>query len=193
MNIIELLNKKERKKLIYRKLDKGDVLFRENDRCEHIGIMIKGEVLIISYLPDGKRIIYNILKKDGIFGNNLIFSSEPFYKGDIIAECQSEICLINKDDLVIILQDNPDFLKEYLKIQSDSSKALNSRIRLLTISSAEERFRCYMYENRNRITYDSIQQLADRMYMTRETLTRLLSRLKKNNSIIRENKVIILR
>ncbi|MBO7677987.1 MAG: Crp/Fnr family transcriptional regulator, partial [Erysipelotrichaceae bacterium] len=128
-----------------------------------------------------------------IFGNNLIFSSEPYYKGDVIAEGKTLIGLIGKDDLIAILQNNSDFLKEYLKIQSDSSKALNNRIRLLSIQSAQDRFLFYMHEHKNRITYDSIEHLARKMYLSREALTRLLSRLQKNNSIIRENKVIILR
>ena len=193
MSIIDLLSKEEKKHLIYRNLEKGAVLFHESDQCRYIGIICKGEVSIISYLDDGKEIIYNTIQQDGIFGNNLIFSSEPYYKGDIIADSDSIIVLISKNDLIDILQNNKEFFKEYLKIQSDSSKALNNRIRLLSIASAEERFRFYMHENRNRVAYDSIEHLARKMYLTRETLARLLSRLEKNSSIIRENKVIILK
>ena len=193
MNITELLTEKEKACLIYKDLKKDEVLFHENDVCEYVGIIMKGRVFIISYLSDGKEIIYNTLEKDQLFGNNLIFSSVPYYKGDIIAQSDSLIALIGKDDLLKILQNNKNFLKEYLKIQSDSSKILNDRIRLLSISSAEERFLYFMHENRNRVSYDSIEQLARQMYLTRETLTRLLRRLESNNSIIRENKVIILK
>ena len=193
MNITELLTEKEKACLIYKDLKKDEVLFHEDDVCEYVGIIMKGRVFIISYLSDGKEIIYNTLEKDQLFGNNLIFSSVPYYKGDIIAQSDSLIALIGKEDLLKILQNNKNFLKEYLKIQSDSSKILNDRIRLLSISSAEERFLYFMHENRNRVSYDSIEQLARQMYLTRETLTRLLRRLESNNSIIRENKVIILK
>ncbi|MBO7697585.1 MAG: Crp/Fnr family transcriptional regulator [Erysipelotrichaceae bacterium] len=193
MNITELLTEKEKACLIYKDLKKDEVLFHEDDICEYVGIIMNGKVFIISYLSDGKEIIYNTLEKDQLFGNNLIFSSVPYYKGDIIAQSDSLIALIGKEDLLKILQNNKNFLKEYLKIQSDSSKILNDRIRLLSISSAEERFLYFMHENRNRVSYDSIEQLARQMYLTRETLTRLLRRLESNNSIIRENKVIILK
>ena len=66
--------------------------------------MCKGEVSIISYPDKGKEIVYNILKTDEIFGNNLIFSSNPYYKGDIIADCESLIGLLGKQDLIAILQ-----------------------------------------------------------------------------------------
>lgn len=193
MNITELLTEKEKACLIYKDLKKDEVLFHEDDVCEYVGIIMKGRVFIISYLSDGKEIIYNTLEKDQLFGNNLIFSSVPYYKGDIIAQSDSLIALIGNEDLLKILQNNKNFLKEYLKIQSDSSKILNDRIRLLSISCAEERFLYFMHENRNRVSYDSIEQLARQMYLTRETLTRLLRRLESNNSIIRENKVIILK
>lgn len=193
MNIIDLLSKEEKKHIVYRILSKGDVLFHENDICIYIGIVCKGEVSIISYLDNGKEIVYNTIRTEGIFGNNLLFSSDPYYKGDIIADSDSLIGLISKEDLLTILEKNRDFFTEYLKIQSDSSKALNNRIRLLSIPTAEERFRFYMHENRNRISYDTIEHLARKMYLSREALARLLSRLESNNSIIRENKVIILK
>ena len=193
MNIIDLLSKEEKKHIVYRNLSKGDVLFHENDTCRYIGIVCKGEVSIISYLDNGKEIVYNTIRTEVIFGNNLLFSSDPYYKGDIIADSDSVIGLISKEDLLTIFEKNRDFLTEYLKIQSDSSKALNNRIRLLSIPTAEERFRFYMHENRNRISYDTIEHLARKMYLSREALARLLSRLESNNSIIRENKVIILK
>ena len=193
MNIINLLEQEEKKRIRYRKLAKDCILFHENDVCRNIGIIIEGEVSIISYLDTGKEIIYNTLKKDEIFGNNLLFSSEPYYKGDVLADCDSLIALIGRDDLIDIMQNNRNFLKAYLKIQSDSSKNLNNRIRMLSIPSAEERFRFFMHENHNRISYDSVERLAKKMYLSREVLQRLLGKLEKNNSIIRENKVIILR
>ena len=193
MNIIDLLSTKEKRHISYKSLDKGNVLFHENDECRHIGIVCEGEVSIITYLDDGKEIVYNNLKEGELFGNNLLFSSSPYYKGDIIADRKSLVALINKDNLINLLQNNEAFLSEYLKRQSDFSKTLNNRIKLLSIDSAEERFMFYMHENRNRISYDSISSLARQMFLSRETLSRLLSKLDKNNSIIRENKVIILK
>ena len=93
MNIIDLLEQEEKKRIRYRKLAKDSILFHENDVCRNIGIIIEGEVSIISYLDTGKEIIYNTLKKDEIFGNNLLFSSEPYYKGDVLADCDSLIAL----------------------------------------------------------------------------------------------------
>ena len=190
MNIIELLTEKEKRHIKYINLKKSQTLFFENDLCLDIGIMISGEVTIKSYLNDGKEIIYNILKKGDIFGNNLIFSSNPYYKGNIIASTDCEIGLISKEDLLYIFNKNETFLKEYLKIQSNFSKSLNNRIKLLSIDSAKERLLFYLHENKNEINFDSITSLAAELYLSRESLSRTISKLKKDRYIIKDKKII---
>ena len=190
MNIIALLNEKEKERLIYKELRKGETLFYENDCCGEIGIVKYGKLLITSYPENGNPIIYNRLKEDDMFGNNLLFSSQPFYKGDVIAESDSGIILIKKDVLIGFLEENTDFLLAYLQIQADSGKRLHSRIRLLSIDSAQERFITYLRENGNRITFNSVSDLADDLFIRRETLSRLLSRLMKNKVVIKDGKSV---
>ena len=190
MNIIALLNEKEKERLIYKELRKGETLFYENDRCGEIGIVKYGKLLITSYPENGNPIIYNRLKEDDMFGNNLLFSSQPFYKGDVIAESDSGIILIKKEVLIGFLEENTDFLLAYLQIQADSGKRLHSRIRLLSIDSAQERFITYLCENGNKITYSSVSDLADDLFIRRETLSRLLSKLIKNKVVIKDGKTV---
>ena len=192
MHIIEKLNSGERKLLRERKLHKGETLFYEDERCDCIGIIVSGSVQIVSYLPDGKQIIYNSLKEGEIFGNNLVFSSDPFYKGNIIAAQDSTVALLKRDDLLNILEGNKEFMVEYLRIQSNFSKELNSRIRLLSLENAEDRFLYYMHIHKNKITYRSVSDLAGQLYLERETLSRLLSRFVKEKCIIRYDKTITL-
>ncbi len=171
-------------------LGKGEVLFHENDRCGHIGILLHGEISIVSYLSNGKEIIYNTLKDGDLFGNNLIFSSDPRYKGDILALKDTDLYLIERNVLIDLLQENSSFLLEYLRIQSNLGKSLNNRIRLLSIDSAEERLLFYLHENQDTIRFTSVSSLARDLFLERETLSRLLSRLQKEKKILRQGKVL---
>ena len=190
MNIIKLLDDKQKKVLLHLWLNKGDVLFRENDKCNDIGIVIEGEISIVSYLADGSEVIYNIIRNDEIFGNNLIFSSQPFYKGDIIASKETELVLIKKDDLIEIMHTNKQFMIEFIRIQSNTGKALNNRIRLLSMKSAEDRLLYHLHENNNIIAYSSISSLAKELFLERETVSRLISKLEKNKIIFRDSNTI---
>lgn len=192
MKILDTLKPAQQKLLNIRFLKKGTVLFHENDKCENIGIVINGQISIVSYLIDGKEIVYNQITDNEIFGNNLIFSSEPYYKGNIIVDIDSEIAFINKKDLIRLLSDNDLFLTEYLKIQSDFGKTLNNKIKLLSIDSAEERFYFYMHEHSNAIKYSSISDLAKKLYLKRETLSRLISKLVKQKIIKKDKESITL-
>lgn len=190
MNITDLLSNKEKKTLIIKSLKKDDILFYELDLCECIGIILEGSVNITSYLEDGKQIIYNTINKDGIFGNNLLFSSNPYFKGDIQANCDTKIALIYKDNLIKLLQNNEKFLIEYIKHQSNFAKQLNSRIKLLSIDNAEERFYYYLHENNNIINIESVSELSRNLNLQRETVSRLLSKLIKENKIIKTKNII---
>ena len=190
MNITDLLSNKEKKTLIIKSLKKDDILFYELDLCECIGIILEGSVNITSYLEDGKQIIYNTINKDGIFGNNLLFSSNPYFKGDIQANCDTKIALIYKNNLIKLLQSNEQFLIEYIKNQSNFAKQLNSRIKLLSIDNAEERFYYYLHENNNIINIESVSELSRNLNLQRETVSRLLSKLIKENKIIKTKNII---
>lgn len=190
MNILDTLKPSQRALVKTKDHKKDTILFREFDECKEIGIVINGSVSIVSYLNDGKEIIYNTIKENGIFGNNLIFSSFPYYKGNIITNVDSKIAYISHDILIKLLKNNEAFLIEYQKIQSDFAKALNNTIKMLSIDSAEEKLYFYLHENDGKIKYDSITQLSKQLYMQRETLSRLISKLLKQKKIKKDNNTI---
>ena len=184
-NILSLLNKDERKYLSVQSFNKNQIIFHEGETCESISIIIEGKVQIISYAFSGKEVVFNTLEKNQIFGNNLIFSTDPRYKGDVISINKSTIVFIKKDDLITMLSNNKKFLEKYLQIQSDFGKSLNSQIKLFAIDSAQERFEYFLYLRKGQIEYKSITALANELNLKRETLSRLISRLEKENVIKR--------
>ena len=189
--ILDKLNKEEKKLIKTIKVKKGKILFNENDPCTSIGIIIKGEVVISSVTFEGNEIIYNTLRSGNIFGNNLLFSKEAIYRGNVIAKTDSEIAIIDKSNLVYILQHNEDFLLNYLEINSEFTKLLNSKIKLLSFNQAKERFLYYLFINHNDIRFKNITSLAAALYLSREATSRLISQMIKNKEIIRKGNVII--
>lgn len=189
-NIINLLGEQEKTKIKIIKLAKSKILFHEEETCDCIGVILKGNISISTYSLNGNEIIYNSLNVGEIFGNNLVFSNDPKYKGSIIAKEDSEIALIYKKELLEILQNNKQFLVKYLEIQSNFGKTLNSKFKLLTMDSVEDKLFFYLSSNGGEIEINSITYLADILYAKRETISRLISRLVKEGRIIRNGKKI---
>ena len=186
-NLINTLKENEKKLLQIKTFHKNQTIFEEDQICESVGIITSGFINIVSYSFSGKEIIYNSLKKNDVFGNNLIFSDSPKFKGNVICVEETTVAFLNKASLLQLLQSNEDFLKEYLRIQSEFGKALNARIKLLSFSNAQDRLNYYFYINNNEINYKSVSSLAKILSLERETLSRLLSKLEKEK-IIKRNK-----
>lgn len=184
-NILSALTKEQKALLNVKSFNKNEILFREEEKCENVTFVISGEILISSASFEGKELIYNVIEKNEVFGNNLIFSDSPFYKGDVIATKESTIVNIKRENLTILLQNNKEFLLSYLNLQSNFSKKLNSTIKLLSITSAEERIKFYLFENQGKIAYKSVTELAAILHLQRETLSRVLTKLEKENTIKR--------
>lgn len=172
---------------------RNQTLFFEGDECKNIGLVISGKVIIVSYLSDGKEVIYNELGKGEMFGNNLIFSSEPFYRGDVVATDESEIVYIEKEELLKALSQNVGLLEMFLKYQSDFSKNLNFKIKLLTLSGAEERLRYYLTVNKGQVSYKSVTKLSKELYLSRETLSRTIYKMEKKGLVEIDQKTLRLK
>ena len=190
MTLIDLLTSKEKKLTKTVNLKKEQILFNENDVCEYVGIVMSGIITISSFSFEGNEIVFNKLKSGDVFGNNLIFTKTPFFKGNIIAKTRSQVVLISKQNLTQFLQENQAFLEAYLEYQSLFSQSLNTKIKLLSFDSAEERFLYFLYINKNKIEFDSVTSLATELFMKRETLSRLISKLIKEKVVDRKNNVI---
>lgn len=184
--LLQVLSKKEHKLVNGYQVTKNSIIAHEGDVCENIGVIVSGKVDIVSYAFKGKEMLLNSLKAGDIFGNNLIFSSDPIYRGDVIAKEKCVIAFINRDNLVFLLQNNQDFLKLYLQAQSDFGKSLNARIQLLSFTNAEERLFYYASKNDNVIIFKNVTALAAQIGIQRETLSRLLTSLVNRHLIKKE-------
>ena len=189
MTIFDLLTKEEKKTCSEVLTQKNQILFHENDLCQAIGIVLFGQLNIVSYTLSGQEIVYNQIKAGEMFGNNLLFSSNPYYKGNVIATSETKLVLIKKEALLSILQANQKFLIQYMQINADFSKRLNHQIKILSFLNAEDRLLYYLQED-GRIRFKSIAELAKTLFLTREALSRLVTRLVKEGKIIRKGTII---
>ena len=190
--LLDLLSNEEKKLVSYLTFKKGETLFYENDVCTSIGIIIEGEIKISSVTFEGNEVIYNALGKGSVFGNNLLFSTDNKYRGDVKGVKEGILALINKDNLISILTNNKPFLINYLSIHSEFSKTLNTKIKLLSFNNALERFLYYLFTNNNHIKYKNITTLSQELYLSREATSRLLSRLEKEGRITKKKHDIYL-
>ena len=183
MTLLSLLKNREDIKPQGLPLKKGDILCHEGEVCHGVYLVLKGAVKITSYALNGEEIIYNYVEEGGIFGNNLVFASDPSFRGNVIVAKVGEIIFIPKDQLIHLLQSDQEFLKEYLRLQSDFGKNLNAKLKLLSFSLAEDRLVFYLQQQGKSVSFSSVSALAESLFMKRETLSRLLHRMEAEGKI----------
>ncbi len=174
--ILDTLTKQDLSLFQIKKIKKNEVLFREGESCKMIGILKEGSLVISSYTFEGKEIIFNFIKPSMMFGNNLLFSKEPHYKGNVTALMDSKIYLINETNLLALCAQNKSFLKEYLSLTANMAISLNERIKMLSFNSLEERFSYALFLHNGVLPYKSISNLAKELNVERETLSRYISK-----------------
>ena len=190
MNILDLLNDQERRFLAYHHIRKGDVFLKEGDNPHHVYFVISGTIKISSFSSHGDEELINILQQGDIFANALAFSGTYLY-GDVIAMDNAVVASIDESSIIEIFSTNLAFLKGYLNILSEKTISLQMRVKLLSKRTIEERLIFYL-ETHNRKIKKNISTLSMILLCPRPSLSRSVSKLKREGILIEKNHDIYL-
>lgn len=174
---------------------KGELIFGPYDAEERIFVIREGEVEIYQLSMEGKKVIIDILVPGNIFGNSS-FVADGDVSSDDFAMARSRVilCIFKKSEFMNILSRMPQLA---LNLIGEISKKLNeadSRIRDLALSDATARLIGELMrfgkktgkEIDNKIiigTKLTHEELAELTGVTRETVTRVLKKLRQDKIV----------
>ena len=179
--------KRQEKDFKIKKYPANTLIFHEGEECKHLGIILKGQLIISTLTSLDKEYVINILNKNDLFGDTLLFSEKTLYLGDGIVSKDLEVLLISKELLLEMFKDQT-FLLNFLSIVAKKSTDLRNRLKLLSHKSIEERILFYLDSERKRINSKKIpikskEALAKLLNIPRPSLSRELIRLKEKGII----------
>lgn len=190
MNILNLLNQKEKEKISYLNLKQNQTLFHEGEECKSIFIIIEGQITILNYSLNGNEEIISILNKNDVFGNALIFSNNNYYLGEIIATKPTKLAIINKNELLFFLQNNKSFLECYINLIAEKTIKFTIKTKLLSHKNIRSRI-IYYLEINNYSIKKNISFLAKELVLPRPSVSREISKMINEDIIyIKSNKII---
>lgn len=190
MNILNLLNQKEKEKISYLNLKQNQILFHEGEECKSIFIIIEGQITILNYSLNGNEEIISILNKNDVFGNALIFSNNNYYLGEIIATKPTKLAIINKNELISLLQNNKSFLECYINLIAEKTIKFTIKTKLLSHKNIRSRILYYLEINNYSIK-KNISFLAKELVLPRPSVSREISKMINEDIIyIKSNKII---
>jgi len=189
-----------------RSFEKGYYISTPHDEeGQRIYFLKEGEVEIYESTPEGRKMIIDILKPGDIFGYEAIAEApETITRQFIKANKNVTLCIMPKADFLALLERKPELALKIVKELSLRLAITKSKLRDTALSNAETRLlheleRLYVQygreeNNKRKLTRKfTHEELANIVGITRETITRTLSRLVDKNKVsIDENGYFIL-
>lgn len=176
--LIEENKKKERK--VYQP---NEIIFYEDQPCEYVSIILKGAIQMFSIYRD-KEVKFNYMKKNYIFGHNLIFNENNKYKAHVVAHIKCELLHLTKEEFLKSLQ-NPNILEAYLKYLSAVTLEDKEQIKVLKILNVYDQIQYLLDRHKGTYRFKSVTQFADLLGISREHLSRVLNELEEKGEIIK--------
>lgn len=161
----------------------------EGEACDHIGILLEGQLELHNLYPSGRTVTVTHLKPGDTFGEAILFTSQHLYPISITATQKSKILFISRQGLLRGLTQSPVLLENFLALLSGKLYMLNRRVKILSMDSIRQKLCDYfltLYKQQKSKTLRlpvNRQKLADLLGVQRPSLSRELIHMKEEGLI----------
>jgi len=171
-------------------IPKKNTVVQEFEPGDSMYVILDGEVKVSTFSLDGREVVLALLGKGSFFGEMSLLDEEP-RSANVTTMKDSTFANIRRRDLVPLLLEQPAIT---LKLLREIASRLRKTSRVLErISSMDVPHRLYAYlvdhctrfgqpanDGRYHTVLPTHQLLADQLSTSRETISRAISQLKKD-------------
>ena len=168
----------------------GERLNDEGDLLQYCPLILMGEIIVFRHTYQGTEKVFGIFEAQSIVALSAIFMPHNRYPMTLTAKTDGSAILLNKHEIIKLAESNLVFANRLLKNFSRQMYGFINEIDWITSSSAEERLAAYLLrlsakaKDASQIEIPlSKSQLAVKLGIRQETLSRLLSAWKKNRVV----------
>lgn len=177
---------------------KNSVIHFDGDLCCKLEIILCGKVAVDRIDESGNLLTISEFSSDDILGGNLVYSKQSYFPMTITAQTPVLILEIDKEVLFDLLSKNPNFLRTYLEFISDRAFLLGDKIKRYVNKTIRDSILSYLSYESNRQNSKKIilcitkKALAEKIGVQRTSLSRELSKMRKDGLILYDTNSITL-
>lgn len=186
-----------------RRYAKDDVVFHADESGDVFCLIREGQVKVTMISPEGKEIILNMLGTGDFFGEMSLLDDEP-RSATIIATETLDLVTIWRSDFLQILADNFSITRKILAELSRRLRQMSTRIESLATMDVYGRLARFLLDLAEKsgkpldngyisIIRPTHQAIANMIGTSRETVSRLIHDLMRQDLLLSEGKTIYLR
>lgn len=198
INELKIFLEKYRDSYYKKTYTENSVIFFQNDLCENLNIILSGEVTIKRIDLSGNTLIMDTFTEGSDISANLLFSKHNTYPMTILANKLTTIIHFKKEFVIDICYKDKRFLENLLMSIGEKNYILTQKISLLSLENLREKIvfylkQRYLKENsKNLKIINSKKDLAQKLNVTRPSLSRTLKTLKNEGLINYDNNTFYL-
>ena len=191
-------------KIVMKNYKKNETILHEENTNEYMYIILDGEAKVVQSTGEGKEIMLTMHQTGDFFGELSLIDGKTA-PAAVLATRDSSTALISKKDFYSILYNQNKVLKNLLMIMCARLRESQKKIKMLNFNNASQRIKMLFLmlsetfgEKTDEGTVLQIrlihQDIADMTGLSRETVTRILDKLKKSGEIeILKNRHVLLK
>lgn len=206
--LFKALSENELKKLaqvmIFRRYNKNEaILMEDEESANSMFVIVSGKIRVSVSGYEGREAILAIMEPGDYFGEMSVIDGEP-RSASVYAVEPTELMILRREDLLVQIEKNPKLALSMLIEFSRRLRSADNRITSLALLGVYGRVAGTITQLAkkkgkkvgNMVVIDdrpTHQEIAELSGTTRETVSRILSKLQRSGSLIIErNKIIIL-
>jgi CRP-like cAMP-binding protein len=192
----EILNRMKSKIVSY---PTEAIIAGEGENCDHIGIILAGEIEIQKIYSSGKTVTMARFQAGNIFGEAIIFSKQHFYPGTVVSRSATKILFLHKTAVIALCRNYPPVLESFMKLLSERILMLNKKITELSLGTIRQKICFFLLEEYKKQKSPLIkltmskETLAEHMGIQRPSLSRELIKMREEGLIDFKKKYITIK
>ena len=172
----------------------GEKIYTPSEFSESVGFVVSGECTVERIKSDGTPIPLNTLFKYDSFGILAVFSCDEKFPTSVKAKKKSEVLFLSRDEMIRLVQSNPQIALNIINFMSGRISFLNDKISTFSADSVEQKlakeiYRIYLAEHDVHFSLNC-KRTAEIINSGRASLYRAIAELEAKNLIKFENKKI---
>ncbi len=180
-----------------RSFSEGETIFMEGENGSHMYFLKSGQVKIVKTSPEGKEQIIKFLGSGEVFGEVVLFGIET-YPATTICQQKTETLILSRDDFRNYFLSHPEIGWGMLKTMARKLYFTQGRIKSLALKNSRSRTAQALLDlaevKDDRAVLKDLNQaeLASYLGVTRETISRNISKFKDEGLIKKQGSKFII-
>jgi len=192
INLDKRFHKKLKSAVYIRKFSKNGIVFYEGDCSDYLHILLEGQVRLYKTSPKNSMIQIHRLNAPATIGEYACLEKVAFPATCEFISDSGVIGLLHFDKVMEYLKE-PDFALALLKSMTNKVMMLSSLVHKETILSSEAKVADLILNEIEIFNRVKNNEIASILNITPETLSRILSRLKREKIIDIRNHIVTIR